>query len=220
MSEGGGTRPSRRARSAVNYAEPSLNVKMRRSEKKLGDAVTGARAPSRSTFSAEREGDLGVRAKSTPRGAAGEVHIKQEPMEEGEQDGAWKDLPSLVVGTLDSQNSPLGENGGPAVDDIRRNPAPEISKPGSEQPSRPSIEETARKMEEMDLYDFKESSPTDSSGAKQVGEKPARERGATNRRHSSVPKKAGQEGVGDALGGPKGVTRSERAAGRRKSMML
>ena len=34
-------RPSRRARSAVNYAEPSLGAKMRRQEKGMMDAVTG-----------------------------------------------------------------------------------------------------------------------------------------------------------------------------------
>jgi hypothetical protein len=82
-------RPSRRARGAISYTEPSLRDKMRRPSKALADAVN-------------RDGKI-VQGSSVKAedGSAPSLIIKTEP----EDEDAWKRMPTASVDTL--ENSPL-----------------------------------------------------------------------------------------------------------------
>ncbi|KAK3722746.1 hypothetical protein LTR37_002318 [Vermiconidia calcicola] len=208
----GGTRPSRRARAAVNYAEPSLMAKMRRPDKKMVDAISGLQ-DSRRVISAS-----GARRTSS---LTREVVVKDEPVEE--EGDAWKDLP---VATGVAPGSPLRERSD--HDNIQVMPVEDYQaasrdvqasassatisalmrkrRPSSQR--QPDMDVTAKKLEELDLYDFKESSSPGTDGS--TGARPA------HRRHSSVPKDIG----GPQVDHVPSVGRSERAASRRRSMML
>ncbi|KAI7166071.1 hypothetical protein KC352_g25949, partial [Hortaea werneckii] len=108
--EGGGPaagasgRPSRRARSAVNYAEPSLVAKMRRPGRGMVDAVTGLQDSRRKSSKAsgvtvtgerkvpvEEQQRKGRKIGGEEEVGDGEVFIKPEPTEDDEE--AWKGLP-------------------------------------------------------------------------------------------------------------------------------
>ena len=313
-SAGGGTlRPSRRARSAVNYAEPSLISKMRRPGREMVDAVTviGAKDASR---------------RASSGSAVKEVVIKkEEEEEEGGDDGSWKDLPPADLASSPlSQNRGSSEGGAMAFfpterrgvgnDTLSPAPAPGIDGEGR-RPSASSatmsalmagsrkrrqsslelplgtdiatftstdthtstngggngdVDATARKLEELDLYEFKGSSSpspplTDNCGGHRGDPAPSRRSGSgtttggkggfrsapsaaaaaaaeskrsQQRRHSSIPKdlvasdvsavgsrdaERGGRGVGGSRPVPLAAAvtgRSERAAGRRRSMML
>jgi hypothetical protein len=97
-----GSRPSRRARSAVNYAEPSLVAKMRRPGKEMVDAISGLQDPRCVMSSASGEGrrSVGGTAIPAPTSVAGTpasssqivgaarrtVMIKTEPVYEDASD--------------------------------------------------------------------------------------------------------------------------------------
>jgi hypothetical protein len=248
-------RPSRRARSAVNYAEPSLGAKMRRQEKGMMDAVTGLQ-PHRSAMSGSGE------RKS--RGASVGT-VKTEPQDED----AWKNLPSAGEAGLSAAAraraaSPLQSKGG-SVDDIA--PSKTVGNVGPSSKAKPDppaarqrvrssstqgrekttsapddLDDAARKLHELDLYDFKDSSssftssPADQqshipSAAKSSAPAPAR----SHRRHSSIPKEtmkssAAAAGVPVAAVAASDVERTKpssttsgsrttSAASRRRSMM-
>lgn len=226
MTTDGGTRPSRRARAAVNYAEPSLNAKMRRPDKKMVDALSGLQDHRRAMSGSEdRKGSRSVTIKK-----------------EAEEDEAWKDLPlatnveplspSAQEKGADASNHAPVEN---EVDPPERafNPQPSATsatiaalmagsrkrRQSSQQPLGTDIDAAAKRLEELDLYDFKESSSplTDSSEGK-AGTVPFR----SHRRHSSMPKDISPADNGSAPSVVQGVGsgRSERAASRRRSMMV
>lgn len=79
-------RPGRRARSQVNYAEPSLNTKMRRPTKDMVDAVSKTGKPA------------AIRA---------EPRIKQDRESAGEINTDWKNLPVAEKESDGIANSPL-----------------------------------------------------------------------------------------------------------------
>jgi hypothetical protein len=95
-------RPSRRARSAVNYAEPSLVAKMRRPGKEMVDAISGLQDPRCVMSSASGEGrrSMGGTAIAAPTSASGTpapfsatagttrrtVVIKSEPTDDDARD--------------------------------------------------------------------------------------------------------------------------------------
>ncbi|OHF00362.1 shugoshin [Colletotrichum orchidophilum] len=94
-SQGETSRPSRRARASVSYAEPNLRDKMRRPTKELYDAVTGQ------TRYLQRSGS----ASSDPSAADTAPIIKRESSD----DATWKQIaaaasPSAIV--RQSQKSP------------------------------------------------------------------------------------------------------------------
>jgi hypothetical protein len=84
-----GLRPSRRARGAISYAEPSLRDKMRRPTKALADAVN-------------RDGKIAQgNSVKAEEGSALSLTIKAEP----EDEDAWKSMPTASTDTV--ENSPL-----------------------------------------------------------------------------------------------------------------
>ncbi|KAK3071834.1 hypothetical protein LTR53_007927 [Teratosphaeriaceae sp. CCFEE 6253] len=245
----GGTRPSRRARAAVNYAEPSLNAKIRRPGKAMVDAVTGLVDLRRAMSVAVSDRKVGV-----PR----TVVVKREAVED-EHEG-WRDLPSAEE--VVAPGSPLGAMGAAdsssdlalmpdnmtATADVQPPPgAPSAASAtisalmaGGRQrrrressqlplPEEPLGTDLATKLTSLDIYDFKESSsPGD---APLSAESAASGRSAsTHRRHSSVPKdvRVGERrsaasaaaGHGASLAQMGEGGRPERAASRRRSMMV
>ncbi|KAK5134262.1 hypothetical protein LTR08_006806 [Meristemomyces frigidus] len=245
---GEGARPSRRARGAVNYAEPSLMAKMRRPTKQLVDAISGLQDPRRAMcVTSERQ-----------TAAARTVVIKQEP----EDDDAWKSLPVVDAA---ASGSPLGQrstseghgDGMLPVEVLSEPEPPAHNAPSAasaniseliaggrkrrgethtqvmrqqQQPLGTDIDAAVKKLDELDLYEFKDSSsPADAAAV------PSSAKDKSHRRHSSVPKELPTHGGGlPAVGlgeaplhsGGGGAAaaglagRSERAASRRRSMML
>lgn len=249
----GGARPSRRARSAVNYAEPSLNAKMRRPGKQMVDAITGLQNHRRAmSVTGERKIPVSERKE--------EVFIKVEPADDDDEDQAWKSLPDVAP----ASGSPLGERGRADFDETTRavfgredehpsaTSAPSAAsttiqtlmaagggsrkraspQPPASESQAEDIHATTAKMAELGIYDFKDSSsPAEQDAGKAVPKSVAsKQRG--HRRHSSVPKEPLQaerkeaskgdvsDGLGSAAGAGAGAGRSERAASRRRSMML
>lgn len=88
--DGETSRPSRRNRTAVSYAEPNLRDKMRRPTKQLLDAVAGEGKVVRRTSQSKQSGDL--------------LSIKSE-----DKSQLWKELPSAVPSSAasDIAASPL-----------------------------------------------------------------------------------------------------------------
>jgi hypothetical protein len=241
-------RPPRRARSAVNYAEPSLGAKMRRQDKAMMDAVTGLQHHRLAmSVSAEKK-------------ARSRVVVKEEPQEED----AWKGLPAVDEAALPAARSraasplELKSNDANSVYAIARPemdrhvatndstsaprvtstsapahaPRPRMRQSSQNQPSLPStaeadLDDAERKLKELDLYDFKDSSSpasTTSSApsdqATTATSKPSAPPPRSNRRHSSIPKDATRTpGEPERVRPASRTTSTSSAASRRRSMM-
>jgi hypothetical protein len=264
-------RPSRRARSAVNYAEPSLGAKMRRQEKGMMDAVTGLQH--------HRLAMSGSGERKSRGASVGAATVKTEPQDED----TWKNLPTASEAAARARAaSPLQSKGGSvdgmAVDSIApskidRNGGGGGSVISSEaKPNPPAarqrvrssttqdkekdssnnvrtsddLDDAARKLHELDLYDFKESSsspPADQQQQQQLHIPSAAKTSAaaapsrSHRRHSSVPKETMKSSAAASAGPVASVGPSETervktasnttasssgrisAASRRRSMM-
>jgi hypothetical protein len=250
----GGQRPSRRARSAVNYAEPSLIAKMRRPDKKMVDAVNGLQDPRKVmiTSSASAEGKK--------RTATGTIKIKEEPSDD--EPSAFKNLPHTSSLSRESMGSPLrhrttDDHGSPRVSprESPSRPSPSGLLSDGDLTSRPQgistliansrkrrealdrrispplatdnqINAAAKKMEEMDLYDFKDSSSPASGydGSETAGSARAI---ASHRRHSSASKISSDANGGGSTTERTSSTSAATAIGhgarmstRRRSMMV
>ncbi|RMY49245.1 hypothetical protein D0865_07602 [Hortaea werneckii] len=133
---GASGRPSRRARSAVNYAEPSLVAKMRRPGRGMVDAVTGLQDTRRTSSNAsgvtvtgerkvpaEEQQRKGRKIEEKEEVGDGEVFIKPEPTEDDEE--AWKGLPcssgagedEIVVRKEEEDEQGVGSPSGNPEDD-------------------------------------------------------------------------------------------------------
>lgn len=149
----GTSRPSRRARAAVNYAEPNLISKMRRPDKTLADAVA---MNSRRSSSHVPESEIKKHGRT-------EV-IKQE---EGEGDGsAWRSLRASNDEDQPDPASPLKNKGNGNDKQVAISEQPRINADakGCEASNGPkdmdtSVESTTRRLQEMDLYSFTSTSP-------------------------------------------------------------
>jgi len=176
---GSGTaRPSRRARSAVNYAEPNLISKMRRPTKDLADAVVLDKKGS-----AEPES---VAEGQQPRRV---VTIKKEQ--------EWRPASSASTQEL-SRPEPASptrsrDDGGPQPASRHLAPTAGSEIKIFEEPSVPVTEAVSQQglqeaMEALDIYDFKTSSPVDlDSVVLQRPTKPVPTVAAAKRRQSMAP---------------------------------
>lgn len=254
----GGQRPSRRSRSAVSYAEPSLIAKMRRPDGKKVDAISGLKNRQHPLNpSAERRSMSG--STRTSLNGSGSITIKREPVDD---DSAWKGAPrpveegSPLREKSTDQHPPAAETVGDTISTSRPSSSATLSSviassrkrreqfdkredspPGfpSEAPpadstaaatttaSDPSPSAIAKKMEELDLYDFKDSSsPASTNSATGTADGAAEKKKASHRRHSSVPKRekeADAAFVGSAGPATATTARPERSS-RRRSMMV
>lgn len=159
------SRPSRRNRTAVSYAEPNLRDKMRRPTKQLFDAVAGeGKGIRRSSISSKHSGDL--------------PSVKSE--EKSAQ--AWKNLPASASIPAEAPASPLAEKllRSPAADlptsvvtDRRKRNSSVTCQSGSggsestdaDEPTTKTGAKTNRQAEDItvgesgDVYEFPDSSP-------------------------------------------------------------
>ncbi|KAK1046382.1 hypothetical protein LTR12_009426 [Friedmanniomyces endolithicus] len=267
----GGMRPSRRARAPVNYAEPSLTTKIRRPGKGMVDAVNGLVDPRRA-----------MSAPAAKPSLQRSVVVKREPFEDSEVGEGldWRSLPSAVedvaapASPLAPKSVEIGSSDpltAQTDDPVHRHE----TKPSAASATISTLmaagrrhrrestqhlhdrpeeldNDMAAQMQELDVYEFKDSSSPPSSSAEKhnalttkiLGDA-ARSKGSggSHRRHSSVPKtlrvnpgstpslegRAG-DGARDSAGANAmagmmagsggGGGRAERAASRRRSMML
>lgn len=241
----GASRPSRRARAAVNYAEPNLVSKMRRPTKEMADAI-----------SLDARKSISYLPASEDKNATRTVIIKREDS----NDSAWNHMQSTKTLNLSEPGSPLGQKGGSVIKpesehEASTNPSASgraisallsstsRSKPVNVVKDESDIADTVQRMQEIDIYDFKESSPVENGESKTTVE------GRGSRRHSSVVGPAAQETVakrrasrvvaqpniipGDSAGGRDTVekksgleiegqveAKKERISSRRRSMMV
>ncbi|EMC97647.1 hypothetical protein BAUCODRAFT_460950 [Baudoinia panamericana UAMH 10762] len=257
----GGNRPSRRARASVNYAEPSLIAKMRRPTKQMVDAISGLQDPRRAmSASSDPDPRAGLDGRPGSGQAPRTVRIKRESVDDDghEVESAWKDLPYVEDVAFCHPLQRLRQDGGEANDpdqvtqsaeqqsgSLPRTSASRIiatlmDTNGENQwrqiapmdPDTDGIEAALTKLEDVDIYDFKEtSSVAAASSPAEPGDKhskPAsqtRPRTTSHRRHTSVPKGLVEEtpiveSRAITLAAASGAGRSERAASRRRSMML
>ncbi|KAF4549954.1 Shugoshin-like protein [Elsinoe fawcettii] len=222
----GTTRPSRRARAAVSYAEPSLNTKMRRPTKELVDAV----AMSRASISASK------RPSSAPL------------MKNEDEEADWRKLPAATV----AARSPSL----PSRDEGRELPESRIASPPASTralATRLGRIERPRSVAEIRLSGGRDlSSEVKEKTLDDCGDVSERHRRTSSlevrrtRRHSSIsglgevelgsssprlssldtsPAEAermeGRPGIGRSTSQPLGLTgRSERLASRRRSMIV
>ncbi|KAK7980133.1 hypothetical protein PG989_012590 [Apiospora arundinis] len=144
--DGETSRPSRRNRTAVSYAEPNLRDKMRRPTKQLFDAVAGEGRAIRRT------------SQSKPGGEP--MSIKSE-----EKSQIWKELPSAVPSSAasDIAASPLAQK-------VNRSSPPAAALPMSVVTDRKKRSSTASRESDItkleseendsgDVYDFPDVSP-------------------------------------------------------------
>ena len=203
------------------------------------DAISGLQDPRRamSVSSAQRKSFSGL------------VAVKKEPEPEDEEDEAWKNLP--LAENVEAASPLLQKGSLEHVPAEELVPSDEISASGKASTTSATIsalmvgsrrrrqssqqaqgfgpdmhlgtdmDAATKKLEELDLYEFKESSsPATDSSTGGKGEQSAFSK--AHRRHSSVPKDL--PGMGEAFGidGRRGgvAGRTERGAGRRRSTLV
>lgn len=183
----GASRPSRRARAAVNYAEPNLISKMRRPGKDMADALGNSRRSTSNVPESENH--------KTGR----TVMIKQE----GNKSPVWKRVASTHAPNHAEPGSPLGRKGDSLQQDSSDGMDVNLGSVQSTasgkaiaalmatktQPHSPKareveikveeeMEEAVGRMQDVDVYDLKDSSPRDVETEQEVPK--------THRRHSSI----------------------------------
>ncbi|KAK4455511.1 hypothetical protein QBC34DRAFT_69408 [Podospora aff. communis PSN243] len=186
--DGETSRPSRRARAAISYAEPNLRDKMRRPTKELFDAVSGegkfkARV---STSAVQTQGGTesaptsvskpvsegwttasGVKADGNSTKEATIRENMRSPLAQRDQQPAAMDvLPSSVVMERKRRPSAIG-GGRDSLAAAPREQDNEAEAPVSSKPkNNPSAAKAERNFDSMDVYDFA------SSPASQTKESP------------------------------------------------
>lgn len=169
----GASRPSRRARAAVNYAEPNLISKMRRPTKELADAV--ALAAHQSAKSAEESQNTKMRSVTIKHEDGTTSHLKDnnrpENLEAGSPLGGKGN--GMDDGLFEAREKELADTqptaSGRAIAALMAKGA---RREARSEEMKVKAEET---VEDMKLYDFTDSSPRDVEAS-----------GARSRRHSSV----------------------------------
>ncbi|KAF0316552.1 shugoshin c terminal domain-containing protein [Colletotrichum asianum] len=222
-SHGETSRPSRRARSAVSYAEPNLRDKMRRPTKELYDAVSGQ------TRYLQRGGS----AKSDSATPDATVTIKRE-FADGD---ALRHIPSLAPSTVDTPqrtSSPaemtsmrsLDTAPGPARPDRKKRTSSMMSRSISEteeetsarqaQVASPGRSTSSSSTKDVDPYDFTTSTPgSDSSRIIEMKESapPARQSKSSRRLSSVVREDFKIESL-------KGAERAKTGVSRKRASMV
>ncbi|PHH85761.1 hypothetical protein CDD83_11200 [Cordyceps sp. RAO-2017] len=216
-SRGETTRPSRRNRAAVSYAEPNLRDKMRRPSKGMTDAVAGEGRYSRRSSS---QVDTPVSESCPP---------KHEPEDEGD---AWKATAAEAREADDPPPSPLaGKDSPPArelpdtiVTERRRRPSSTTNAKKAERTASEGTTGAAQgraadsdeakpdpnESGSVDIYEFTSSSP-------QADREEAGEANKTNNRRQTMASRR----VSAAVDNDKPSTGArERSSSRRRSMMV
>ena len=221
----GGQRPSRRARSTVNYAEPSLIAKMRRPDKTMVDAISGLQDPRRAmNASAERRGS---RSAIVPSQTSDEEEAPWTDLHRPHSAGPELGSPLNQKSHEATQLPPAGalsEHTQPLPAHLHQRPrsSSEIStliatsrrrrESQRSQPLGSDFDDAAKKMQELDLYEFKDSSSPTTDTSDRCSPHGAAGGGKLQlRRHSSIPKEIQVNTAG---------LKSDRMAARRRSMVV
>jgi hypothetical protein len=238
-------RPSRRARSAVNYAEPSLGAKMRRQEKGMMDAVTGLQHHRLAmSVSAEKKARSRVVVKDEPQDedawkslpAVDEASLSAarsraaSPLDmkgngTNSMDAIVRPETGRQVATEDSTSEHKAAAPVPIQPPRQRSRQSIQDKTSLPDTAGADLDDAAKKLKELDLYDFKDSSSspasTTSTASSDQAAKPPQSAPRSHRRHSSIPKDAPRTTASDVERvRPAGRTASATsAASRRRSMM-
>lgn len=212
------SRPSRRARAAVSYAEPNLRDKMRRPTKQLFDAVAGegksmrrashSRVSELPSIKSEEKSQGGWKdmPKAAPASPLVQKVSRTQPEEEKQEEGEDDELPTGVPAARKKRNSSMASQGA----------EPESSSSSGRSLGKPTnrrLEEiAAREAEaakafdnEPDVYEFScsptsgssKNLPAVASAAPDTGKKASNKKGGSARRLSSIlredPETASQE---------------------------
>ncbi|KAK2591085.1 hypothetical protein QQS21_011218 [Conoideocrella luteorostrata] len=191
------SRPSRRNRATVSYAEPNLRDKMRRPTKELYDAVTGEGKFSRRASQCDQtlsEGHL-IKRESDAGDSLGRIpaaHVESNAPEPGSisasplaKKGSAQDLSTAMV------------TGRPRRQSRAAHLAADLSMEADDDESG-----------DVDVYEFTSSSPQIDKDESVETTGTGRRQGANTRRRSA------------AVDSEKGSTAKERSASRRRSMMV
>lgn len=197
--DGETSRPSRRNRTTVSYAEPNLRDKMRRPTKELFDAVTG-------------EGKYTRRASQCDQPSSEEPKMKRES-------GAENSLRRISANN-DTETNALEPGSIPASPLAKKSSVQELSLAAPtgrpKRHSRPvdytadlSMDADDNESGDVDVYEFASSSPqADQDDSSEKARAGRCQGGATTRRRSA------------AVASEKGTAAKERSASRRRSMMV
>ncbi|KAK5660759.1 hypothetical protein OQA88_12125 [Cercophora sp. LCS_1] len=158
--DGETTRPSRRARAAISYAEPNLRDKMRRPTKELFDAVSGeGKFKQRSSATGQKDDLAPMSATAPEMTLEAQDATRREsvlsplaPRENKEQ--PMEVLPSSVV--LERRRRPSAVASTGLVDTTEDNTTTIQPKP------KPSQEKEKQAEPTVDIYEFASSSPVTS----------------------------------------------------------
>jgi hypothetical protein len=192
-SHGETSRPSRRVRASVSYAEPNLRDKMRRPTKDLLDAVSGEgkykrnssaqHATSASTLKPTADGELS-RPASTPQLPAAHVAMEDEAARR----------PSVTSPLLKDpvKEVPAAGQGGQSVTERRRRPSSRQSQlVDTLEKTEDDLNEAedAKESYTIDPYEFRD----ESTILEQAKEFQPKGRGSKGARRSTVTKSAGTD---------------------------
>ncbi|KAI0401397.1 hypothetical protein F4802DRAFT_580626 [Xylaria palmicola] len=206
-SKGEATRPSRRARAAVSYAEPNLRDKMRRpNTKQLFDAVAGEGKNIRRTSQCQRDEPSSVPSSVAKSGARSEPSRKNASNQRTplDPDGDMDVMASPLVQKT-TRTSALEELPASVTTDRKRKDSIAVAQDpeGDVSAAKTSMKGAARRLEklaareaevaelfdESDVYQFTDSSPNDTSKESTPEEKARTARGgrqSRSRRLSSI----------------------------------
>ncbi|KAJ6439506.1 shugoshin [Purpureocillium lavendulum] len=204
-SKGEMSRPSRRNRTAVSYAEPNLRDKMRRPTKELFDAVAGEGKYSRRSSQAEPPDK--VKRESDVNGS-----WRQVP---GEGEQAAEDAPAAMPESpLANKTSSPQELPASVATERRRRPSSLAAKTiGGPDEAAGSLSDKPREADsnpdtsgsgDTDIYEFTSSSPQVEKEEEPAGTK------RSSRRQTTSTRRASSAADGD----------KSRSASRRRSMMV
>ncbi|KAF4977716.1 hypothetical protein FZEAL_5810 [Fusarium zealandicum] len=203
------SRPSRRNRTAVSYAEPNLRDKMRRPTKDMLDAVTGegrharrssaAEQPAPDTVKVKRESDVGDSWKKLP--LANAIYSQNEP-------GSIPASPLAGKGSSPELPKPIAIRGGRRSSMLIQQVIEDHMDPEEDEDSQSQGTTTdSASLSEADVYDFAPSSPQPEKQAPVEAMKKTGGRRVSRRVSSAIQSE-------EALAG------TDRVSARRRSMML
>lgn len=165
-SNGEATRPSRRARAAVSYAEPSLRVKMRRPTKELFDAVSGE-----GKF-IQRSAPQNASSSSTAPTSSSKAKSESDPS----YGSNCKNVPAKdQICRRQSTMSPLAQKAMTSPTEVEEEALPKKQEHGH-----------SKQSNHIDIYDFAPSSPSASESKQQQAGHAGKTNGKPRNRRTSA----------------------------------
>ncbi|KAL6877857.1 hypothetical protein HDV57DRAFT_518697 [Trichoderma longibrachiatum] len=208
-SNGETSRPSRRNRTTISYAEPNLRAKMRRPTKELFDAVTGEGKYARraSNYDPAMPESAKSRRETAISEIAGVVEADNHPV----SPLAAKDVNTdIFLGSVVTERRKRSSSIAPKASVIASGSQTDVD--SSESSKDASISLDSSGLAEGDVYEFTSESPPPPPEKEEVKEpkKRGRRRTTTSRQSSMAPDDDYEDGL----------SARERMSSRRRSMMI